>query len=119
MDQIGNYDWGATAYLLLRVIIRRTLLLALTPILCTAALLSQALLLPSATLMISRATRSASLVSLRLSALLNIHCMAVRLLCWTPSGTGMGSEAPPPMTPFCCRILIKGATESIAAVRYC
>jgi hypothetical protein len=31
----------------------------------------------------------------------------------------MGSEAPPPMTPFCCRILIRGATESIAAVRYC
>jgi hypothetical protein len=106
-------------YLLLRIIVSRTLLLALTPILWTVALLSHALLLPSATLIISRATRSANLVSLRLSALLNIHCIAVLLLCFTPSGTGIGSDAPPPMTPFCCRILIKGATESIAAAKYC
>ncbi len=94
------------------------LLLALTPILCNNALLSHAPLLPSATLMISLATRSASLDSFLLSAAARIHCIAVRLLCFTPIGTGIGREAPPPMTPRCWRILTSGATESITVVRY-
>lgn len=100
------------------LIVNRTLLLALMLCLCTCALRSHTELRPSATPIISLATRSASLLSLRLSALPRIHCIAVRRRCWTPRGTGMGRLAPPPITPRCWRILTSGATLSIAAVRY-
>ncbi len=105
-------------YLLLIVIIL-TLTRALTAVLWMICLLSHAELVPSATLIISLATLSASLTSFLLSAPSMIHLIAVLLLILTPMGSGIGNDFPPPAIPFCCLILMSGATESNTAVRYC
>lgn len=88
-------------YFLLLIIEFLTLLLALTPNRCTIARLSQTLLCPSATFTNSFATRSAKFVSRLLSATSKIHWIAWRRRCLTPSGTGIGVDAPPPAMPLC------------------
>ena len=94
-----------------------TLTLAVTAVLCTACLLSQAELVPSATLMISLETLSASLTSVLLSALPKIHFIAVFLLNLSPIGMGIGNALPPPCKPSCCLIWTSGARESSTAVK--
>ena len=100
------------------IIVSLTFDRALTALRCTRSRLCHIGLLPSAMFSSSLATRSANLASLLFSQASRIHCMAALRLCRTPRGTGIGTEVPPPAIPFCCRILISGATESMMAVRY-
>ena len=101
-----------------RAVLLRTLLLAVIARRWTPARFSQTPLLPDATAMISLATRSLRLTSVRFSLPSMIHLMAVRRRCLMRNGTGIGSDCPPPSTPRCWRILTRGATESTTEVRY-
>ena len=77
-----------------------TLLRAVVAWRCTCARFSHAVLVPFATLMISLLTRSARYVSRLFSAESIIHLIAALRLCFIRSGTGMGSDWPPPRKPF-------------------
>ena len=93
------------------------------PVLCTSPLFSHAELRPSTTEISSSAKRCANCpLPLPRECFLfdasRIHWTACRRRCLTPSGTGRGSAAPPPAAPFRARMRSKGATESMATVRY-
>lgn len=96
---------------------------ALTPSLCTPPLRSHTPLLPSTTAISSSATFCANPplplpLLRRLLAASRIHCTACRRRCLEPRGTGICKATPPPAAPFWDRIRRRGATESIASVRY-
>ena len=102
---------------------RTTFARAATATLCTAFLLSHTPLLPSTTAMSSSEILCAKPPlplpkSLRRDAALRIHCTAARRRCLTPRGTGICKATPPPAAPLWFRIRMRGATESMARVRY-
>jgi hypothetical protein len=102
---------------------RTMLARAATPSLWMALRLSQVVLRPSTTAINSWAMRCARLplplpTFLLFEALPMIHWRAARRRCLWPSGTGIWSATPPPAAPLWLRMRIRGATESMASVRY-